>query len=73
LALIYKERMQAIGLQIGHEESAVGESQAAAYFDWFFQALKVDPDYSLAHYGVSRRLARKKDEILRTFFLKLGS
>ena len=31
--------------------------------DWFFQALEVDPDYGLAHYGVSRCLARKKDAI----------
>lgn len=31
--------------------------------DWFFQALNVDPDYGLAHYGVSMCLARKKDAI----------
>jgi tetratricopeptide (TPR) repeat protein len=31
--------------------------------DWFFQALNVDPDYGLAHYGVSMCLARKKDTI----------
>ena len=31
--------------------------------DWFFQALTVDPDYGLAHYGVSMCLARKKDTI----------
>jgi tetratricopeptide (TPR) repeat protein len=30
---------------------------------WFFDALKVDPDYGLAHYGVSLCLLRKKDRM----------
>lgn len=31
--------------------------------DWFFEALKIDADYGLAHYGVSLCLGRKKDAI----------
>ncbi len=30
---------------------------------WFFQALDVNPDYGLAHYGVCQTLLRKKDRI----------
>ena len=30
---------------------------------WFFQALEVNPDYGLAHYGVCQTLLRKKDRI----------
>jgi tetratricopeptide (TPR) repeat protein len=30
---------------------------------WFFQALKVNPDYGLAHYGLCQTLLRKKDRI----------
>lgn len=31
--------------------------------DWFFEALKIDPDYGLAHYGITRCLARKTDAV----------
>jgi tetratricopeptide (TPR) repeat protein len=34
---------------------------------WFFQALDVDPDYGLAHYGVCQTLLRKKDRINISF------
>jgi tetratricopeptide (TPR) repeat protein len=31
--------------------------------EWFFKVLDINPDYGLAHYGVSRSLLRKKDKI----------
>ena len=34
-----------------------------AALPWFFWILDIDPDYGLAHYGVSQTLLRKKDRI----------
>src|SRR5215510_5462006 len=61
---------KALKLLPGYIPALVGKGAAQYHrknydraLDWFFQALKVDPDYGLAHYGVSRCLARKKDTV----------
>jgi len=61
---------EALRLLPGYIPALIGKGAAQYHrknydraMDWFFQALNVDPDYGLAHYGVSMCLARKKDTI----------
>ena len=59
-----------LGLSAGNIKALIGRG-AAAYHrgrfeearEWFVRALAADPDYGLAHYGLSQSLLRLKDGI----------